>query len=98
MALSMNRSSLLRAEYDDEIMYEQPRTGSNLCFNKEVTFAPPPKPFTVTTQTGKNVGKVRWLQSNNTTQLIPDPYSTEHFLSTSTGESVKLFFIFQFCG
>ncbi|XP_021957994.1 nucleoporin Nup43 isoform X2 [Folsomia candida] len=89
MALNMSRA-MLQAEFDydhsnADHVFEH-RTNSGLSFNnRENPAIKVHKPFTVTVQTGNNLGKVRWLQ-DNATQLIPDPHATEHLISTTCGQ------------
>lgn len=83
---------MLQAEFDydhsnADHVFEH-RTNSGLSFNnRENPAIKVHKPFTVTVQTGNNLGKVRWLQ-DNATQLIPDPHATEHLISTTCGQLV----------
>ncbi len=93
----MNRSLIHQGQLFDEQQQQQ----HSIYQNQNINFdSGNNRHLSVTVQCGSNVGKVRWLQNSTTHQLIPDPFATEHFVSSTCSEQVshfvKLFVNFKY--
>jgi hypothetical protein len=86
-AVNNGNRSIVRFEERPSMMMNQSERDLTLFYHRRDA-AMATRRFTSSTQTGKNLAKVRWVEDQQP-QVIPDPFATEYFVSGSWGDAVS---------